>query len=148
MSTECLPLTLIIPSDLQYLGVIRAFVEAVCRAGRFDAPTTNAIVLAANEAASNVIRHAHRDHPELPFRVECRLEADGIELTFIDEGKPFDLCAVPNLNPAEIRVGGRGVYLMRTLMDELSCERVGGRENVLRMRKRCRRAPPDEDGVE
>ena len=39
--------------------------------------------------------------------------------------------------PLASRIGGRGVFLMRTLMDELSCERRGTRGNVLRMVKFC-----------
>ena len=45
--------------------------------------------------------------------------------------------AVPHLDPAELRVGGRGVYIMRTIMDELTCQPRGERGNVLRMVKRC-----------
>ena len=55
----------------------------------------------------------------------------------LDEGAPFDLPAVPEMDPAELRIGGRGVFLMRTLMDELTCQPRGERGNVLRMVKFC-----------
>jgi anti-sigma regulatory factor (Ser/Thr protein kinase) len=41
-----------------------------------------------------------------------------------------------------MRVGGRGIFLMRTLMDELSCEPRTPRGNRLRMVRRCRVRPP------
>ena len=44
---------------------------------------------------------------------------------------------MPHLDPAEVRIGGRGVFLMRKLMDELSCQPRGERGNTLRMVKRC-----------
>ena len=49
----------------------------------------------------------------------------------MDEGDPFDLNAVPLLDPTELRLGGRGVYLMRTLMDEVTCTRRSPRGNIL-----------------
>ena len=130
------PFTLTVPSELRMLSVVRAFVEAVCRTGELDRAATHAIVLVTGEAASNVIRHAHPNRPELPLQVSCRLGPETMEVQIIDEGKPFHLDTVPHLDPGEMRVGGRGVFLMRTLMDELSCEPRPNGGNVLRMLKR------------
>src|SRR5262249_2981435 len=121
------------------LSLARAFIEAVCHAGRLDADSTNAIVLALHEAISNVIRHAHRGQPDALLQIDCYLRPDRVEIHVLDEGAPFDLAAVPRLDPAEVRLGGRGVFLMRTLMDELTCQPRGGRGNILRMVKRCSR---------
>jgi len=57
----------------------------------------------------------------------------------IDEGPPFDLNTVPHLDPGEVRVGGRGIFLMRQLMDELSSQPRSQGGNILRMVKRCPR---------
>ena len=138
MEPESLPLTLTIPSDLRLIALARGFVEAVCQAAGLDWATTNAVVLATNEAASNVIRHAHRNHPEAYLQVQCRFDGTGIEVCLLDEGEPFNLAAVPYLDPTEIRCGGRGVFLMRSLMDELNCHPRGERGNALRMVKHCR----------
>jgi serine/threonine-protein kinase RsbW len=145
MAADSQRLTLTLPSDLRLLSVARVFVESVCQAGGFDQGTTNAIVLATNEAVSNVIRHAHLGLSEAQLQIQCRFCPDGIEIFLLDEGEPFDLAAVPHLDPAEIRVGGRGVFLMRSLMDELSCQPRGERGNTLRMVKRCRRNSPARD---
>jgi serine/threonine-protein kinase RsbW len=139
MAVEVLPLTLTLPSDLRLLSVARAFIEAVCQAGRLDPGSTEAIVLALHEAISNVIRHAHRDQPDAQLQIKCYLTRDRVEIHVLDEGDPFDLAAVPDLDPSELRIGGRGVFLMRALMDELTCEPRGDRGNVLRMVKFCGR---------
>jgi serine/threonine-protein kinase RsbW len=81
------------------------------------------------------------------LQIACHLSRDAIEVRIHDEGEPFDLDNVPHLNPGELRIGGRGVYLMRTLMDELSCERRGDRGNTLRMVKRCGRVSRACDGA-
>jgi serine/threonine-protein kinase RsbW len=133
------PWTLTIPSDLRLLALARSFVEGVCRVAGFDERATRAIVMATDEATNNVIRHAHRDNPHASLQIECHFVSDGIEVRLLDEGAPFDITAVPHLDPAELRVGGRGVFLMRALMDELSSQPRGDRGNLLRMVKRCNR---------
>ena len=136
MAADSMPLTLILPSDLRLLPVARAFIEAACQAGGLDKAVTHAVVLASDEATNNVIRHAHNNDSGLTVRIECVLGADHIEVRLLDEGEPFDLSAVPPLDPGELRIGGRGVYLMRTLMDEVICQPRGPRGNVLRLIKR------------
>lgn len=133
------PWTLTIASDLRLLPLARAFVEAVCLAAGFDEKSSNAIVMATDEATNNVMRHAHRDRPEAFLQIQCYFKPDGLEVRLLDEGAPFDLEGVPHLDPAELRIGGRGVFLMRALMDELSCQPRGERGNTLRMVKRCDR---------
>jgi serine/threonine-protein kinase RsbW len=118
------------------LPVARSFVEAACQVTGLDQATTCAIVLATGEAVTNVIRHAHRDRPAAQMQIQCHLRLDSVEILFLDEGDPFDINAVPDLDPGELRLGGRGVYLMRKLMDELSCSPREQRGNVLRMLKR------------
>jgi serine/threonine-protein kinase RsbW len=130
------PWTLTIASDLSLLALARAFVEAACHAAGCDEKTTHAIVLATDEATNNIMRHAHRNHPEKPLQIQCLSGADRFEVRLFDEGEPFDIAAVPHLDPSELRIGGRGVFLMRTLMDELSTHPRGPRGNTLCMVKR------------
>lgn len=132
--------SLTIPSDLGLLALVRSFIEAACFAAGCEGRTTDAVVMATDEAVNNIMRHAHRGHPEATIQIQCLHHADSIEVRLLDEGEPFDLAAVPYLDPSEVRIGGRGVFLMRALMDELSCQPRGEQGNTLRMVKR--RSPP------
>lgn len=143
MASEPLPLTLTLPSDVRLLPVARAFVEAVCQAAGYDKAMCHDVVLAADEATNNVIRHAHRYDGSLLVEIQCFLWADHIEVRLLDEGEPFDLDAVPNLDPGELRIGGRGVFLMRKKMDEVTCQPRQPRGNTLRLVKRCNGGPGD-----
>jgi serine/threonine-protein kinase RsbW len=134
-----LPWSLTIPSDLRLLPLARAFVESVCRIAGFDERSTHAVVVATDEAANNVMRHAHQKLPDALLRIQCLIGPEEIEVRLYDEGEPFDISAVPHMDPGEMRIGGRGVFLMRALMDELSCQPHGERGNVLRMIKRLPR---------
>jgi serine/threonine-protein kinase RsbW len=126
-----------LPSDLRMLSVARTFVEAVCHACHLERALIHALVLATGEAVSNIVRHAHRDLPAAELQIHIEVQADGVVLSFRDQGEPFDIRTVPELPPGELRIGGRGVYLLRTLMDEIDCTpRTDSRGNTLRMMKR------------
>jgi serine/threonine-protein kinase RsbW len=131
-------ISLTLPSDLRMLSIARSFIEAACEAYRLDRATTHALMFVTGEAITNIVRHAHQNRPGTQIGIRLHIQQDAAEIAFEDEGEPFDLAAVPELPPGEMRIGGRGVYMMRTLMDELSCvprgEGRGG--NVLRMVKR------------
>jgi len=136
MPPEPFPWVLTIPTDLRLLGLARAFVEAVCQVAGLDDGATHAVVLATDEATNNVMRHAHRDEPDKLLQIKCRIQPGVLEIHLSDQGPPFDLDAVPKLDPAELRAGGRGVFLMRRLMDELEVIPRPEGGNVLRMVKR------------
>jgi len=139
MASDNAPWSLTIPSDLRLIVLARHFVESFCLHSGFDRPSTEAVVLATHEAINNVIRHAHDGQCHAELEIRCQLVPEGLEICVFDQGKPFDVSTVPHLNPGELRIGGRGVFLMRTLMDELSCQPREDCGNVLRMVKRCRR---------
>ncbi len=142
MTVLPMPWNLTVASDLRLLPLIRSFVEGVCRAAGCDARTTDAIVMATDEAVNNIMRHAHRGRPEANLQIQCFFHSDCLEVRLLDEGAPFDLAAVPRLDPSELRIGGRGVFLMRSLMDELSCQPRGECGNILRMVKHHRSPVP------
>jgi len=144
---DAAPWTLTLDNDLRLLPLARAFVEAVCQVAGFDERASHAIVLATDEAVNNVMRHAHQDNPHAQLQIQCYFCPEGIEICLHDEGEPFDLATVPHLDPAELRIGGRGVFLMRALMDELTCQPRGERGNTLRMVKRCGCPAPLREGA-
>lgn len=128
---------LTLPSDLRMLSVARSFVEAVCHACALERSALHAMVLATGEAVTNIVRHAHRDIPGAEMQIVVEVESDRVALTFLDQGQPFDIASVPQLPPGELRIGGRGVFLLRTLMDEIDCrQRTDRPGNVLHMIKR------------
>ena len=128
--------SLTLPTDPRMLSVVRSFLEAACQALQVDRRAMHAVILAGGEAVINIIRHAHRDKPDAQIHLNMHVNSDGIILDFEDEGEPFDLEAVPQLDPGELRLGGRGVFMMRALMDQVSCQPRPSHGNQLRMVKR------------
>lgn len=106
------------------LPALMAFVESACARAALPEEIAFAVRLAAEEACTNVIRHAYRGRPE-PGRVTVAVvrEPDRIVLTIEDRGVPFapgDAPAAPLALSAEERpLGGLGWHLIRQVMDEV-----------------------------
>ena len=93
------------------------------------------IEVALREALLNAIIHGNREDPHKHAYVTISCGADGeVAMTIRDEGAGFDSSSVPDPTAPEHRMSthGRGIYLMRALMDEVSFEEGG---TVVYMRK-------------
>ena len=98
------------------------------------------IEIALREALANAVIHGNRNTPHKRVRVTCSCSDDGeISITVRDEGRGFDSSAVPDPTDRNnvLLSHGRGIRLMKALMDEVSFEENG---TVVRMRKRLRGA--------
>jgi len=93
------------------------------------------IEIALREALANAVIHGNGENSYKRVYVECRCYVDGeVSISVRDEGRGFSWNTVPNPTNPENRMftHGRGIYLMKTLMDEVSFEDGGC---VVRMRK-------------
>ena len=97
--------------------------------------------LVMEEMVSNVIFYAYPKGSEA--EIELIAESDGKQLSFVlsDNGKEFDPTlkedANPDINPAEREIGGMGIYIVKNIMNEVSYQRLEGR-NLLTMKKDIR----------
>lgn len=96
------------------------------------------IILTAEEILVNVMSYAYPEGQEGSLEVTCELyENSGtkkVKFVFTDEGKDFDILdkETPDLSaPIEDRkIGGLGIYLVKTLMDDVSYVRTDNK-NIL-----------------
>ncbi|MDA1314925.1 MAG: ATP-binding protein [Acidobacteria bacterium] len=121
-------------SHPRWLRVIRRVLAEYAESKGLDAQAAHEVVLAVDEAAANVIKHSYQGDPGRRVTVSASEVAGGIEVEIIDNGEPFDPIDQPLPEPDEMRVGGRGVFLMQAVMDSVEYERRDGR-NCVRMRK-------------
>ena len=98
------------------------------------------IEMALHEALANAVIHGNHQDSRKRIYISCRCQLDGeVLITVRDEGNGFDVPAIPNPTDRDRRLlpNGRGIYLIRALMDDVSFEEHG---NVLHMRKKFRAA--------
>jgi serine/threonine-protein kinase RsbW len=94
------------------------------------------IEIALREALANAAVHGNHEDPRKHVHVRCRCKADeDVSIVVQDEGQGFDPNAVPDPTSAETIESshGRGIYLMKSLMDEVHFDHSGA---VVYMRKK------------
>ena len=105
-----------------------------------DDSTLDDIELAVDEACTNVIEHGYQGQVEgRTIRIEVTSSRRAIVITIIDRSAEFDPSSVPLPDLEQVRrdlqVGGLGLFLVRTLMDDVSYE-AGPEGNRLTLTKR------------
>jgi serine/threonine-protein kinase RsbW len=124
-----------IPSDVQQIEGIVAQVVRRCRECRFEGRQLSLNVpVALTEALSNAILRGNGDDAQKQVRIRAEVSELRLVLEVEDEGDGFDLEACtsnPNLPENLEREDGRGLYLMRSLMDRVEAYRGDG--NVVRL---------------
>jgi serine/threonine-protein kinase RsbW len=109
-----------VAADVAQLATIRAFVEQHSRALGIDAFEIYDLILAVNEAATNIVAHGYRGRPGA-IEIELRQLGDAIEIRLRDQAPLFDPTRVPAPDltlPLHKRpLGGMGVHVTRELMD-------------------------------
>ena len=94
------------------------------------------IEMALQEALANAVIHGNGENSYKRVYVACRCYMDGeVLITVRDEGQGFDSNAIPDPTSQEnlLFTHGRGIYVMKTLMDEVYFEEGGA---VVMMRKK------------
>ncbi|MDH7514908.1 MAG: ATP-binding protein [Bacteroidota bacterium] len=133
-------------SRTECLENIRLFVSHEAAAFGFDAEDIGKIVLAVDEACTNIIKHAYRNRPDGRIHVRVSSEENrgrkGFVVTILDTGLPFD--AAHYRPPRRLdyirkpRRGGLGIILMKKLMDEVEYSAAPGAPNEIRLVKYLR----------
>jgi len=115
--------TLRVPSQIDRLPVVCAFVQEVFESLGLPAPARYEILTAVDEAVTNVIKHAYGESDEGEFALHIWREGERVVLSIRHRGYPPDLRQIspPDLTSdlEHRRVGGLGIYLMQQLMDEV-----------------------------
>jgi serine/threonine-protein kinase RsbW len=96
------------------------------------------IELAMREALANAIIHGNRQDPKKRVAVRAYCQPDrGLLMVIDDEGSGFNPAKVPNPTGAEclLETHGRGLFMMRRLMDRVRISRKGRRITLVKRLK-------------
>ena len=124
-----------IPSDIRYIEQVVELVTGQCQQLCYTARHCALNVpVALTEALANAILRGNGEDREKHVRVTARLDFKRLVMEVSDEGEGFDIddCTVdPTAGDNVLREDGRGLFLMRRLMD--SVERFNDHGNVVRL---------------
>jgi anti-sigma regulatory factor (Ser/Thr protein kinase) len=111
---------LTIPRSCEFVRVARKTAGALAHQLRFTLPDVYDIELAVGEACTNAIEHVGEQCPEILLRFS--LHEEQLVMEVIDNGPGFDPTQVSPANVEDETIGGLGLLVIRSLMDELEIE--------------------------
>ncbi len=117
-------ITLTIGSRLELLSLVHALIEETARQYELDEETAIALTIAVIEAGTNAIQHGNVFAADKTVTFEFRVSAWEVAVKVDDHGTGFDPSKVEDpTDPSKLLdPHGRGLYLMRQLMDEVKFE--------------------------
>lgn len=135
------------PSHLDMLDVVQVMTDHVGQVAGLDEDATHWVGVAVRESVVNAIKHGNAEDRTKRVTVEIRLEPAAapsrLVVRVLDQGPGFDPDAVADpLAPENLlRSSGRGIFFMRSFMDDITLQRIpeGGME--VRMTKNLGAGP-------
>lgn len=125
----------VFPAQESQLAGLRKTVEEICHQTSLTSKEINNIILAVEEGATNIIRHAYL-LGEGEIRLKVAVFRDFIILSLFDHGKSFQPPDKTKLDLKKMsatgRKGGLGFYLINKVMDRVEYFSLEG-ENELRL---------------
>jgi serine/threonine-protein kinase RsbW len=152
MSPGSVLLTLKFRSNPNMLCVVRGALEKLTEVLGLSPEACRAVVLAVDEALTNVIRHAYSGQTDKPVEVTFRRSQargddgsrDALEIVLEDHGIPVKAEEMRGRSLDEIRPGGLGLHFIRENMDEVKFRHEDGK-NHLHLVKFLESAIPHQD---
>jgi len=121
------------------LQKIRKFVSGIAKEVGFNEVEIDKIELAVDEASANVVKHAYIDKKDKNILVEVKIFSDKFTVLVKDTGKGFnpEEIELPDMNEylKNYKVGGLGIHLMKTLMDDVKFDIRPGISNQVKLVK-------------
>lgn len=111
-----------LPSDLRLIEAAVAYLVKRCRDFQFEGSRLNLnFRVGMAEALANAMQYGNGGDPAKRVRVAVSLDLSRVVVEVRDEGSGFDPSDVPDPTLPEFRErsGGRGLFLLRQLMDEV-----------------------------
>jgi serine/threonine-protein kinase RsbW len=128
---------LCIESDLNKLQMVEEFTEKILRQTSFSDDDIDSIAISITEIISNAILHGNKGDKNKKVDISFQLESDAIIISVKDEGPGFDINNIDNpIEPQNLlKDSGRGVFIVKALMDKIEFEAKNNGLTVIMMKK-------------
>jgi len=111
-----------ISSRFENIELVQVIAEHLCENAGVDEDGSHWIGMAVREAVANAIKHGNKLDVHKKVFATFELQGFELEITILDEGAGFDPEKVSDpLNPQNLmKTSGRGIFYMKTFMDQVS----------------------------
>lgn len=116
--------TISVPSDPEYLADVDIFIEGILRGYGADESTIADIAISVSELVNNGITHGNKLSPDKRVTVTIGRNNSKVEIRVTDQGTGFnpDDIADPIAEENLLKEVGRGIFIIRSLMDSVEIE--------------------------
>ncbi|WP_296618443.1 ATP-binding protein [Marivirga sp.] len=116
-----------IPSLNENIRIVESFIDNAKEKFDLNDDIYGNIMIAVTESVNNAIIHGNEGNKDKNVYLSLNMEDNSIVFKVSDEGKGFDYNSLPDPTAPENidKPGGRGIFLMKALSDELSFEDDG-----------------------
>jgi serine/threonine-protein kinase RsbW len=128
MTSEPTVVEVSLESDLKNLEVAEELVRKVAGKAGFGEESEHQIEMAVHESMINAIWHGNKNDASKRVWLRFEIYNDRLEIRVRDQGNGFDIAEVADPRSAEnlLKVSGRGIFLIRTFMDEFHVKYLPG----------------------
>lgn len=126
-----------VPSETRYIRKVSAGILSGIARYNVDESRLFDIRLCIEEAVRNAIVHGNNSDKRLSVRAVYWVDKDALNMEVEDEGPGFDHADVadPTLEPHILKSSGRGVYLIKKLMDKAEYNEKGNKVTMVKKLK-------------
>jgi anti-sigma regulatory factor (Ser/Thr protein kinase) len=139
---ETLKDRLVVTNDTKYLIVVRDFISRLVLQSKLSRDDENKIILAVDEAVTNIIEHGYDEGTEGSIEIEVESDDAQFKVMIRDTGRVFNPESIPSPDLSDhVKAGkkkGLGIFLMRQIMDEVRYRFKDGVKNELTLVKYIR----------
>ena len=116
-----------VPSLSENIRMIESFIDNAKEKFKLDDDIYGNIMIAITEAVNNAIKHGNRSDSSKNVSLSLSLDESLIKFRVEDEGQGFDYENLPDPTAPENieKPGGRGIFLMKHLSDEVEFKEGG-----------------------
>ena len=116
-----------IPSILENIRMIESFIDNAKDKFELDDDIYGNIMIAVTEAVNNAIKHGNANDKSKNVSLSLSLQETRIQFIIKDEGRGFNYDNLPDPTTEENleKIGGRGIFLMKHLSDEVDFKENG-----------------------
>lgn len=136
---ETLKDRLVVSNDTKHLMLVRDFVSRLIRQSRLAKEEENKVILAVDEAVTNIIEHGYDEGADGSIEIEVEADDEQFKIMIRDSGRVFNPESIPNPDMKDhVQRGhkkGLGIFLMRQIMDEVRYKFRDGVKNELTLVK-------------
>ncbi len=127
--------TLAVPSHPKYLYIIRSALYPLVLQADFPKQVARKIVLAVDEACSNIIKYAYEGDATKLIQLRVTIDQQKLTMELTDMGKKADVSRIAPRKLDEVRPGGLGTHFIGAVFDSVSYDTHGERGTVLTLIK-------------